>query len=136
MRVEAGQPPSEIIVVVVVVAVAVTVAVAVAAAAVVVVVVVVEYYCFFIIIIVGASVPRRAENLLCFTALSLPYELKTIVLASPPLGRGLLLLASFLSFFFWNRLKIKLFYFFRQAHHHGGVPWRRFGGTGRSGPCG
>ena len=58
---------------------------------VVVVVVVVEYYCFLIIIIVGASVPRLVENLLCFTALSLPYELETIVLASPPLGERLLL---------------------------------------------
>ena len=51
---------------------------------VVIVVVVVEYYCFLIVIIVGASVPRLVENLLCFTALSLPYELETIVLASPP----------------------------------------------------
>ena len=67
--------------------------VAAAAAAVVVVVVAVEYHCFLIIIIVGASVPRLVQNLLCFTALSLPYELKTIVLASRPLGCPLLLLA-------------------------------------------
>ena len=51
-----------------------------------VVIVVVEYYCFLIIMIVGASVPRPVENLLCFTALSLPYELKTIVLASRALA--------------------------------------------------
>ena len=53
------------------------------------VVVVVEYYCFLIIIIVGSSVPRPVENLLCFTALSLPYQLKTIVLASAPTGTDL-----------------------------------------------
>ena len=53
-----------------------------------VVVVVVEYNInyIYIYIIVGASVPRPVENLLCFTAHSLPYELKTIVLASRALG--------------------------------------------------
>ena len=47
------------------------------------------YYCFLIVIIVGASVPRPVENLLCFTALSLPYQLKTIVLASRATGTDL-----------------------------------------------
>ena len=55
------------------------------------VVVVVEYNIIYIYIIVGASVPRTVENLLCFTALSLLYQLKTIVLASPALGEPLLL---------------------------------------------
>ena len=60
---------------------------------VVVVAVVVEYNIIYIYIyiIVGASEPRPVENLLCFTALSLLYQLETIVLASPALGSPLLL---------------------------------------------
>jgi hypothetical protein len=52
---------------------------------------VVESYYFLIIIIVGADVARSGYFLLFFTTHSATHVLKTIVLASAPHGRELLL---------------------------------------------